>query len=269
MRKLDLREVQIVELNLLQELKRRCDAMGLTVYLSGGTLLGAIRHKGFIPWDDDVDVCMPRPDYERLFEAYPPKADERYQLRYFNTGFARAFGRIYDTATKVERDMLREGPSGSSLWIDIMPVDGLPSQMDEVTKIYKKRDRLDLLTRMSLAKPWKGVSKASGIIRTIFISPILKIIGNRRLVTWTENLALEHPYETSTYVGAVTGGEYGVGERMLKEEFEQAVDIEFEGHPFKTFSCWDSYLTGLYGDYMTPPPNAGGHSHFVNAWIEE
>ena len=76
-------------------------------------------------------------------------------------------------------------------------------------------------------------------------------------------------YETSEYVGAITGGEYGVGEQMRKDEFEQAVDIEFEGHPFKTFSCWDSYLTGLYGDYMTPPPNAGGHTHFVSAWIDD
>lgn len=270
MRQLTLREVQLVELDMLLELQRRCEKKNLRFFLAGGTLLGAIRHKGFIPWDDDIDVCMPRPDYEQLFESYPPQRDERYQFQYFKTGFKRPFGRIYDTKTKVERDMLKEGPSGGHLWIDIMPVDGLPDDMAEVERIYKRRNFLDLLTRMSIAKPWKGVSPLSGAIRTIFINPILSLITTDRLIGWSEKLAKTYPYDSCTYIGAIAGGEYGIAERMLKSEYEQTVDVEFEGHTFKTYSCWDSYLKGLYGDYMTPPADADrDRTHFVGAWIED
>ena len=77
------------------------------------------------------------------------------------------------------------------------------------------------------------------------------------------------PYEDSTYVGVVTWGLYGAGERMLKSEFEKAVEVEFEGHKFPAFSCWDSYLRGLYGDYMQLPPVEKRKTHDMEAYLLE
>ena len=80
---------------------------------------------------------------------------------------------------------------------------------------------------------------------------------------------MQYKYDTSKYVGIVTWGLYGVGERMLKSEFEKQIKVEFEGHEFPAFSCWDSYLRGLYKDYMQLPPLEKRQTHNIDAYIEE
>lgn len=82
-----------------------------------------------------------------------------------------------------------------------------------------------------------------------------------------EQIARKIPYENSNYVGAVTWGLYGTGERMLKKEFEKSVLVDFEGIRFPTFSCWDSYLKGLYGDYMELPPIKQRRTHDMKVYL--
>ena len=99
------------------------------------------------------------------------------------------------------------------------------------------------------------------------LKPVVSLYGKKRCVNKLENIAAEHPYNESDYVGIVTWGLYGVGERMLKTEFEKAVEVEFEGRKFPAFLCWDSYLRGLYGDYMQLPPVEKRKTHDMVAFL--
>ena len=101
------------------------------------------------------------------------------------------------------------------------------------------------------------------------LKPLAKLLGREWCIKNIEKLAELYNYSDSQYVGIVTNGIYGVGERMLKSEFEKTVEVEFEGHKFPAFSCWDSYLTGLYGDYMQLPPVDKRKTHDMVAYIIE
>ena len=137
MRKLNLDEIKKTELDILLELQKVCDAHGLRLYLAGGSLLGAIRHKGFIPWDDDIDVCMPRPDYMKLIHLEDEFSKHLKLVCYENGTDSYPFMKLIDTRTKVKEKYMQEDAS-SSLWVDILPVDGLPDKEEEIEKIYKK-----------------------------------------------------------------------------------------------------------------------------------
>lgn len=139
MKKLNLNEIKAVELNILKQFDQFCKNNNLRYYLAGGTLLGAIRHKGFIPWDDDIDVCMNRPDYERLLNEFPQNNDNSNlqicDIKYKN--FDAPFCKIVANNTRVRNKFLGN-LANSKLWIDVFPVDGLPENIDEVNQVYKK-----------------------------------------------------------------------------------------------------------------------------------
>ena len=101
------------------------------------------------------------------------------------------------------------------------------------------------------------------------LKPLANLYGKKNLIRKLVSIGKTYPYETSNYVGIVTWGLYGAGERMLKSEFEKATEVEFEGQKFPAFSCWDSYLRGLYGDYMQLPPIEKRQTHDMEAYLLE
>ena len=266
-RKLSKREIQQRELAILLHVQKICEAHGLKFYLAGGTLLGAIRHKGFIPWDDDIDICMPRPDYEKLLTIFA-KENHNQNLKAqssFLGNWTAPFAKILDMTTEVVSQFNEDE---KSLWIDIFPVDGLPGNLEEVRGIYRKVSFFRHLYLVGIARLGEGKTAFRKYIKYI-LKPAARMYGLSRPSRKIEAIAMVHPYETSEYVGAVTGGLYGVGERMLKSEYEKAVTVTFEGHEFPTMSCWGSYLTGIYGDYMTPPPPEKRRTHDMVVYVKE
>ena len=266
-RQLSRREIQQKELEILLRVQKICEEHGLKFYLAGGTLLGAIRHKGFIPWDDDIDICMPRPDYEKLLTIFAkenPEKNLKAKSSYLGNWIG-PFAKILDMTTEVVSQFSEDE---KHLWIDIFPIDGLPENLEKVREIYRKVSFYRHIYLIGNARLGEGKTAFRKYIKYI-LKPAARMYGLSRPSRKIEAIAMAHPYEMSEYVGAVTGGLYGVGERMLKSEYEKAVTVTFEGHEFPAMSCWDSYLTGIYGDYMTPPPPEKRKTHDMVVYMRE
>ena len=127
-KELTIEELKAVELNILKDVAKFCEKHDIKYFLCGGTLLGAIRHKGFIPWDDDIDIAMPREDYERFFKLYN-SSNTRYHADSLenNPNWHMSFGRVGDTATVLYEHTLKEKYKEYHAFIDVFPVDGIPS----------------------------------------------------------------------------------------------------------------------------------------------
>ena len=267
MRKLAIREIKLCELNILIKFDEFCRYHNLTYYLAGGTLLGAIRHKGFIPWDDDIDVCMPRKDYLMFVESFNGW-DKNLQVRSnIKHNFGAPFSKIVDLRTKIDAKYT-DNDIDTNLWIDIFPVDGLPENIEEVENIYKKCNFYRRILLLTGAKLGEGKNLFNKYAKYL-LKPLANLYGKQRCINNIEKIAGQHPYDKCEYVGIVTWGLYGAGERMLKSEFEKPIEVEFEGHKFPAFSCWDSYLKGLYGDYRQLPPVGKRKTHDMVAYLVE
>ncbi|WP_295235792.1 LicD family protein [Veillonella sp.] len=266
MRQLTLQEVKKCEVEILNYFDGVCRKYNLKYYLSGGTLLGAIRHKGFIPWDDDIDVCMPRIDYERMIQYLGEKNDGRYILKTIKHGELIPFVKIVDINTHIN-SKYNDDSTEQHIWIDVFPVDGLPNEIAECQKLYKKVHLYMRLLSLEKAKLGEGRSTIKKFLK-FFIKPILKVYGAKRIVNKLIKLSNSYKYETSEFVGCVAWGTYGIAERMNKKEFEVMVEVEFEGNFYPSFSCWQTYLTNLYGDYMELPPIEKRISHEITAYIK-
>ncbi|WP_173669504.1 LicD family protein [Sharpea azabuensis] len=270
MRKLSSEEIKKIELNILLEFKKICDDNNLRFNLSGGTLLGAVRHKGFIPWDDDIDVCMPRPDYEKLFEISKDSngmLNEHLELASCVNGKNDyPYAKIFDTRTHLNQKYRNDG---NSLWIDIMPVDGLPEDFEATKNIYKKVKRYRDLLALCNANPKEGKTKFKKFFKR-FVIPFVKIRGAKYYCNQIEKIAKAIPYGSTQYVGAITWGLYGPkGEKMRIDEYQEKALVDFEGYKMPTYSCYKNYLTNMYGDYMQLPPVEKRVTHDMEAYIDE
>ena len=157
-KQLSLDEIKQVELQILIEFRRICNELGLRYYLSGGTLLGAIRHKGFIPWDDDIDLAMPRSDFNKLIEFSRGYQSDTYKFLFFSqSGTLLPYAKFVNVKTHIDAKYA-EDEMQQHLWLDIMPMDGLPEDLNEVARIYKKAEYYRKIIGLCNAKLGEGKS---------------------------------------------------------------------------------------------------------------
>ncbi len=263
------REIQLEEKKILDEVVKFLDKNKIKYILCGGTLLGAIRHKGFIPWDDDIDIAIPRPDYNKLQNII--KQNNRlgdnlyfhsYELKNLNMPFTKVYNHeigIYDWrySDKYEK----------YLWIDIFPIDGLPSEDKENILLFKKRDKLKkimMYRKMSMKYIFINRKKIFNNIIKFIIKIIYNILPERLITSKIIELN-NNNYDNSNYAGVYVWG-YGPRERMEKSIFEEYIDVSFEGTKYKSIKDYDKYLTNIYGDYMKLPPIDERITHNIEAW---
>lgn len=257
MQKLDINQIKKIELDILIAFADFCEENKLKYYLAYGTLLGAVRHKGFIPWDDDIDVLMPRPDYNRFIEltGYNPIKQNLETRLYRNCKNPNIypFAKIIDTNTLVyEKGKSRKNISG--IWIDIFPLDGCPDSSEETRvqfeKYLKIRNWQDLATTNPFYIDQNIIKK---MLKFIFFAPAAKLYGCKRICKKIDELAQSYSYDKSQLVADFTWGD-SLNAILKKEDLEPALHLEFEGKLFNAPKSYDQYLTNLYGDYMILPP---------------
>lgn len=269
-RAIGVEELKRLELDILIDFDKACRALGLRYGLCGGTLLGAVRHKGFIPWDDDVDVLMPRPDYMRFIEAAPGNLPKHLELltQYNRPGYTYLFGKIVDRRTVLDESRFNGVELGVN--IDVFPVDGLPADKAFSDRHFRRMGRLHALRSLSTVRKLRGRS----FVRTMGKAPTVlfaRLMGTRYWLRRMDRLMRRYDFERSEYVAAISSGNYGPRERIDRASFETFIPMEFEGREFQAPAGYDRYLTNLYGDYMTPPPEDKRESkHLLEAaWKRE
>lgn len=250
---------------LLMDFADYCDENGLTYFLIGGTLLGAVRHRGFIPWDDDIDVGMPRSDYERFIElqsensTIPVRCVENRTSEY-------PFAKIVDEKTVVKQPYTAESET-SSLWIDIFPFDGWADNEKVAEKDLKKGKVLRFLLVYAQTKTGNGTTKLRAVMKMPIVL-LAKALGGKRIASWINILSQKYEYEKSEWIGNFSWATVGMRERVPKKWFEKLVKLSFEGYEFWAPVEWDKYLTVIYGNYMQLPPEDKRVNHSMEVWLK-
>ena len=255
-------------LNLLIELDKVCNQYQLRYFLTGGSMLGAVRHHGIIPWDDDIDIVMPRPDLEKLKSISSHAFPENCELVDYHTkGYPFRFCKLMDKNTTVVESQYNFFIGG--VWIDIFAFDGLPGNKGTAEKYYRTAYAPNWYRLYSLYTPVniilnKGMRPFMLSLRH-FWRHIFYSVPN--LIYKLEKVAMKYEYDKAEWIINFQGG-YGLREMTKREYFDEYILADFEGYKFRIPQKYDAYLTGIYGDYMTPPPEnkrASNHNiFFVN-----
>ena len=254
----DLAKLHALQLSLALRVRAICEKHGIAYFLIAGTLLGAVRHRGFIPWDDDLDIGMLRADYRRFIEVAQQElgADFFVQTTATDPHMPFPFAKIRMNGT-----ILREAGSRHCAWhpgifIDIFPFDGVPESR-ALRLVHKWL--LALVGRMLIVKcGFSPVARRKGVLARLaylgLISPMARLVPKRLQAGTLERLAQWFSDAPTSRVCAV-GGSYGYErESILRAWIAQSDELEFCGSPFRCPADWRAYLAHLYGDYMTLPP---------------
>lgn len=254
MKELSYEKSKKIILDILLEFHRFCHRENLRYSLYAGTLIGALRHQGFIPWDDDIDVLMPREDYERLLHIYHTSSHPEYLIlkdSRTTKDYFYPFMKLEDSRTLMigkGKEKIRMG-----LHIDIFPLDGMPkSNIVGNAYLYVHRMLRHLTTLASLHLRVKGRS----LIKQLFLILFKIITFGTSSASWNKIshwLARRYSWDKSRWAGNVIWG-YCTKEKVPAIYYQGNQAISFEGFQFDAIGNADGYLRCVYGDYMTPPP---------------
>ena len=263
-----LNDTQKLILSIMEELVKIFDRMGIPYYMQGGTMLGAVRHQGFIPWDDDIDIGVFREDYERLVAEIDDYHPEHLKLRTYwdETDHHYYFSRIVDTRYRIKRMGSME-VRYENVWIDIFPLDGMPN--GKIARAWHKVRLLTHRVKYHLASLNKVNVKRPG--RPLVERIIIKVAAVTRIGSWfnarkeldkVDRLLKKYPISGSDWIVNFMGQtSYKFNELFRKEVYGKITYYPFEHLRLPGPEQYDAYLKSLYGDYMTPPRECDRNAH--------
>ena len=259
MKELTLQELQRKSLDILSDVHDFCVRHDIKYSLAYGSLIGAVRHKGFIPWDDDVDIIMPRPDYERFIATF--SAPERGLIRESDKESYIIFSRVFDTKDTICRTMnpfARKYKGG--VWIDVFPLDGVSDNFEEFSNAIQS---LRVLWKKQIRYRYAKAS-IKDILHTFPLKDILILFAIKFTCTaeWfikktnqkMRQIGGSIPYGTTQHWSQMTVIDDSTRNYQILDDFRETIDLPFEDKVFKSLIGYDRYLTNIYGDYMQLPP---------------
>ncbi len=260
-------ELQSRLLEMLEIFHRLCVEAGLSYYVLGGTALGAERHNGFIPWDDDVDVGLPRPDYERLKELTQARDMGVYRFEYpgEEKDFVYPYGKMYDTRTTLIENTRYQTKRG--IYIDIFPLDGLGDNEENSLAHFRKIDRLVNL----LCCKTCGIREGRKLYKNLAIRVIRCVpdglLSAKKLALSIEAQSKKYAYEESQYVANCVGNWHE--REIVRREWLGTPRLgKFQGIDVLCPENADAYLTAIYGNWRVVPPAEKQVSHHDYVMID-
>ena len=248
-----LQEIKRIELNTLIAIKKICDKHNIRYFLAGGTLIGAVRHKGFIPWDDDIDIGMLRSDYDR-FLSFSNELPQYISLINYDTypAFGEPFTKAIDNRTVFVQKFSRNVDVPQGVFIDIFPLDNVPDQKISrrihQTKAYILRKLI--LVKNGYSFPKDGAKK----IAYASLKLIAKGLTREKLQRAFLRNAIKYNTEQTNEIVNL-GGNYGYEKESFPRSYvSKTVTLPFENYKFSVPEAYDLYLKHIYGNYMELPP---------------
>lgn len=267
MRQLELEEIKKIQLEILDDIVAFCDENDIKYWIDYGTLLGAVRHEGYIPWDDDVDVGMLREDYDRFLRLYNQREGSCYSVHTveLDKNYYFPYAKVHDDRTVLYSPDINGKKFAVN--VDIFPYDDAPLTERAYKKMHKWQERFFMLDAL---RNTKDHMPSGNRIRKLAVNALilaLKLFPSNYFVGCIAKNAVSNkdkrtPY-ISTFVAAFDG-------RADKHIFDEMIELPFEQKRYKAPSRYDEWLTILYGDYMTPPPvEKRGTNHNYIAFMKE
>lgn len=273
-----LRRLWDVEKDIYQEFTRICDQHGLTYFCAYGTALGAIRHKGFIPWDDDMDMGMPREDYEKFIEIAPRELGAQYALLEPRTtkGYVMAFAKLTRSDTTFIEATDQDRTYHSGIFIDIFPFDPIYEDRQRREKLERKCWLLARLCVLTAYKSPKLPAEMSPLKKGIArfgcgaLYYMLKLLGFSTVKIYQKYLKAAAQAAKDGASGLYTDlilyrleDNYGQEDVCYSSEtLFPTVTVPFDGISVAVPRDYDRYLTRTFGDYMQLPPEEKRHAHY-------
>lgn len=257
MKKIEIEEMKKIEIKILEYVTKFCDSNNITYFLYGGSVLGAIRHKGFIPWDDDIDIAMPRKDYNNFVNLYCKANNKKYILENINTDdkYGYLFSKVYDTNTYLKESFVNRKNNKLGVHIDIFPLDNIGKTYKEAKIVFMRKRFLKAILVSANWSKYK-LSKTHPLryepIR-LFFYIISRFFDPNKLAKKLEKEFNTYSKYSSNYM-ASTSGLYPYIEIFEGKVYQETTTVEFEGKTYKTMKNYDVFLKQLYGDYMKLPP---------------
>lgn len=245
-------------LDMLKWFHSFCVENNLRYYALGGTMLGAIRHNGFIPWDDDIDVGMPREDYDRMEVLMEANMEAKYRLEMplKNKDFVYQYGKLYDTTTSLIEKTRYKTKRG--IYLDIFPLDGIGDTLEESRKNFKKIDYMNnyIMTKVCALSKHRKLYKNLAIMA----SRCIPLPTWQNVLRKVDRLCRSRKFDDYQYVANLYGN-WHEKEIVKRDWFGVPQFYSFEGIQIYGVQDSDNYLRTLYGDYMQLPPMNKQHSH--------